>query len=237
MKAMIFAAGIGSRLKELTRDTPKCLMQIGGTTMLEQVVTRVKEAGVTSIAINVHHHAEKVIQFVESRKRFGIEVIFSHEPVLLDTGGGLKNVRAFFEKEDTFIIHNADIYCTSDLTRLVHIHRERAALATLLVMERRDPRGLYFDPNHKLIGWTGEQLPPPPQAQLLPFCGISVASGSLFESMEDTQVFSIIGTFLRAARSTSRVFGQRLEEGADWVDIGTPEELFELQRRLAHARA
>ncbi len=233
MKAMIFAAGIGSRLKELTRDTPKCLMQVGGVTMLERVVTRLKDAGVTSIAINVHHHAEKVVQLVESRNYFGIEVTFSHEPVLLDTGGGLKKLRAFFEKEDAFFIHNADIYCTTDLTRLMRIHRERQAVATLLVMQRPDPRGLYFDQDHKLVGWTGEQAPPAPQARLLPFCGISVASSTLFDSMGDDEVFSIVRTFLHAARITSRVFAEPLEASAEWIDIGTPEELSTLQRKYA----
>jgi MurNAc alpha-1-phosphate uridylyltransferase len=232
MKAMIFAAGIGSRLKELTRHTPKCLMQVGGITMLERVVNRLKDAGVSSVAINVHHHAEKVIQLVESRQHFGINVTFSHEAALLDTGGGLKKLRAFFEKEDAFFIHNADIYCTSDLNRLMRVHRERNAVATLLVMERPDPRGLYFGQDQKLIGWTGEDKPTQPDARLLPFCGISVASGTLFESMGDEEVFSIVRTFLQAARNSSRVFAHSLEASAEWVDIGTPEELFELQRRL-----
>jgi NDP-sugar pyrophosphorylase family protein len=207
-------------------------MQVGGITMLERVVERLKEAGVTSVAINVHHHAEKVIQLVESRHRFGIEVTFSHEPVLLATGGGLKKLRAFFEQEDAFFIHNADIYCTTDLACLMRIHRERNALATLLVMERQDSRGLYFDQDHKLVGWTGEQTPPAPQARLLPFCGISVASGALFESMGDDEVFSMVRTFLHAARTSSRVFAQSLEASAEWIDIGTPEELSDLQSRL-----
>jgi MurNAc alpha-1-phosphate uridylyltransferase len=233
MKAMIFAAGVGSRLKDLTRDTPKCLMQIGGVTMLERVVSRLKDAGVSSVAINVHHHAEKVIQLVESRLHFGIEVTFSHEQALLDTGGGLKKLRSFFEGEDAFFIHNADIYCTTDLTRLMRAHRERQAVATLLVMERSDPRGLYFEHDHRLVGWTGEQHAVAPSARLLPFCGISVASGMLFKSMGSEEAFSIVPTFLRAARTTSRVFAQPLEASAEWVDIGTPEELSALQRKHA----
>ena len=84
MKAMIFAAGIGSRLHELTRDTPKCLMQVGDKTMLERVVGRLKTAGVSAIAINVHHHAGKVERFVRDKGNFGLEVLISHEPTLLD---------------------------------------------------------------------------------------------------------------------------------------------------------
>lgn len=233
MKAMIFAAGIGSRLKELTQNTPKCLMEIAGTTMLERVVTRLKDAGVTAVAINLHHHAEQVVQFVESRNRFGIEVTFSHEPTLLDTGGGLRKLKEFFQDEDAFFIHNADIYCTSDLKRLVSAHRDRKAVGTLLVMERPDTRGLYFDTDRQLVGWTGEQASVPSTAQLRAFCGVSVASGEIFRFMGEESVFSIIRTFLDAARDTNRVFGEIIDPSADWVDIGTPEELSALRLKLA----
>jgi MurNAc alpha-1-phosphate uridylyltransferase len=233
MKAMIFAAGVGSRLKELTQHTPKCLMQIAGTTILERVITKLKDVGVTAVAINVHHHADKVVQFVESRDRFGIEVIFSHESTLLDTGGGLKKLRDFFHREDAFFIHNADIYCTSDLSRLARAHRELNAIATLLVMERPDTRGLYFDAQRRLLGWTGERASPPPSASLRAFCGVSIASGELFNSMGNDEAFSIVRTFLDAARDTHRVFGETIDAGAEWVDIGTPEELLALHNRLA----
>jgi MurNAc alpha-1-phosphate uridylyltransferase len=233
MKAMIFAAGIGSRLKELTQDTPKCLIEIAGTPMLERVVTSLKEAGVTAVAINLHHHAEQVVTFVESRNRFGIEVTFSHEPTLLDTGGGLKKIRGFFQGEEAFFIHNADIHCTSDLKRLMSAHRERNAIATLLTMERPDTRGLYFGNDRQLVGWTGEQSSVPSATQLRAFCGISVASSDIFRFMGDEEVFSIIRTFLEAARNTHLVFGQTIDPGAQWVDIGTPEELRALRSKLA----
>lgn len=230
MKAMIFAAGIGSRLKELTRDTPKCLMQVGDRTMLEHVVVRLKSAGVTAIAINVHHHAEKVTQFLHEKNYFDLEVLVSHEPTLLDTGGGLKKVAPFFAGEDSFLIHNADIYSSVDLAKLVERHRSLNAIATLAVMSRPSKRGLYFDPADKLVGWTGEQTPPP-CASLLSFSGISVASHEIFSHMGSESEFSIIKTFLTAARATERVWGDRVPE-TDWTDIGTPEQLEALRKRL-----
>lgn len=231
MKAMIFAAGIGSRLKELTRETPKCLMQVGGKTILEHVVDRLKQAGVTAIAINVHHHAEKVTQFIQDKNNFNLEVLVSHEPTLLDTGGGLKKVAPFFAGQDAFLIHNADIFSTIDLGKLIEHHRAHNALATLAVMDRPSKRGLYFDPSHRLVGWTGEKEPPP-SASLLSFCGISVASHELFSYMGNDEVFSIIKPFLSAARATNRVRGE-IVAGVDWTDIGTPEQLEALRKRIA----
>jgi MurNAc alpha-1-phosphate uridylyltransferase len=229
MKAMIFAAGVGSRLKELTRDTPKCLMQVGSKTMLEHVVDRLKAAGVSGVAINVHHHAEKVIQFVRERNNFDLDVLISHETTLLDTGGGLKKVAPFFSGEDAFLIHNADIFSTVDLGELVTRHQAHKAVATLAVMARESRRGLYFDPNYHLVGWTGEENPPA-STTLLNFSGISVASHEIFSHMGDEAVFSIIKTFLAAARTTQRVWGE-LIQGAEWTDIGTPEQLEALRKR------
>lgn len=230
MKAMIFAAGVGSRLKELTRDTPKCLMEVGGKTMLEHVVDRLKAAGVTGVAINVHHHADKVTRFVQERNNFNLEVVISHETTLLDTGGGLKKVASFFSGEDAFLIHNADIYSTFDLSHLVKSHRAHNAVATLAVMARDSRRGLYFDPAYHLVGWTGEESPPDSSA-LLNFSGISVASHEIFSHMGSEDVFSIIKTFLAAARTTQRVWGERIQD-AEWTDIGTPEQLEALRKRL-----
>ncbi len=231
MKAMIFAAGIGSRLKELTRDTPKCLMDVGGKTMLEHVVARLTQVGVTAVAINVHHHADKVSEFVKSKNYFGLEVMISHEPKLLDTGGGLKKVAPFFSGEKAFIIHNADIFSDIDLAKLVTHHRDRKAIGTLAVMERPSRRGLYFDGKHHLVGWTEESTQAPTKSTLLSFCGISVASHELFSYMESESAFSIIKPYLAAARDSRRVWGVPCT-GADWTDIGTQEQLAALRTRF-----
>lgn len=231
MKAMIFAAGIGSRLKELTRDTPKCMMEVGGKTMLEHVVDRLTSVGVTAVAINVHHHAEKVTEFIKSKSYFGLEVVISHEPSLLDTGGGLKKVAPFFSGEEAFIIHNADIFSDIDLAKVVKEHRDRNAIGTLAIMERPSKRGLYFDAHHHLVGWTEESIKPPPNSTLRSFCGISVASHELFSYMEGGAAFSIMKPYLAAARASKRVWGTDVT-GAQWADIGTPEQLESLRKRL-----
>jgi NDP-sugar pyrophosphorylase family protein len=230
-KAMIFAAGIGSRLKALTKDTPKCLMQVGGVAMLERVVERLKSVGVRSVVINVHHHAEQVIAFVESRHRFGIEVAFSHEAVLLDTGGGLKKVQELFANEISFFLHNADVYCESDLGELLSRHQSRGAFATLAVMTRDSQRGLFMTSAMELVGWTSEQAPPPANAKRFAFSGISICTPRIFSYMPDGDTFSIIEPLLTCARATHSVFGFEIDP-TTWVDIGTPEQLAALQARF-----
>jgi NDP-sugar pyrophosphorylase family protein len=231
MKAMIFAAGIGSRLKELTRATPKCLMKVGDTTMLERVVARLKAVGVTAVAINTHHHPEQVTEFIKSKNYFGLEVFISHEPILLDTGGGLRKVAPFFAGEEAFLIHNSDVFSDIDLAHLLAEHRSKKAIGTLAVMERPSKRGLFFDERHHLIGWTQEDRDPPKDGHLYSFCGISVASHEIFTHMSDGGAFSIISSFLAAARASHRVYGQ-IVAGADWTDIGTPEQLEALRARI-----
>jgi N-acetyl-alpha-D-muramate 1-phosphate uridylyltransferase len=236
MKAMVFAAGIGSRLKEFTKDTPKCLIEVGGIPMLERVVEQLKGAGVNSLVINVHHHADKVIQFVESRNNFGVNVTFSREPSLLDTGGGLKNVARHFNGEEAFLIHNADIFSDIDLKGLVSSHRARNAIGTLAVMERPSQRGLHFSADNRLVGWTGENAVAPEGTRVLAFCGISVASARIFEFMGDEAVFSIIKSYLTAARATGAVWGE-VVSNCEWTDIGTPEQLQGLRERLTAGRS
>jgi MurNAc alpha-1-phosphate uridylyltransferase len=232
MKGMILAAGVGSRLKEFTKDTPKCLMVAGGKTLLEHVVTQFKSAGVREIMINVHHHHQQVIDFVASHQQFGISVSFSYEEKLLDTGGGLKKVKDFFKGERAFLIHNSDIYSTIPLSDLIQFHSTNQCTATLAVMVRPATRGLYFNSAHRLLGWTSEsEFLPPHDAVLLAFSGISVASSELFNYMPEEESFSLIIPFLKASRADKRVLGFRID-GADWTDIGTPENLRALQERI-----
>lgn len=230
MKAMILAAGVGSRLGELTQNTPKCLMQVGQKTILEHVIEQLKRAEVSAIAINVHHHAEKVVEFLESHKNFGLTIEISREAKLLDTGGGLKKVAPFFEDENAFIVHNADVFSTIDLAALVELHRSRSAIGTLAVLRRPSSHGLYLSPDNHLVGWTSEKVSAPTPSELFGFCGISVASHRLFAFMRSEPPFSIIESYLSAARETSLVWGHPCP-GAHWIDIGTPEQLAVAQRR------
>lgn len=234
MKAMIFAAGVGSRLGPLTRNAPKCLMALGSGTILAHVVSRLKLVGVSEVVINLHHFPEQIIDYLSRHQNFGLRVHFSHEATLLNTGGGLKKVREIFMGEDAFFVHNSDIYCTHDLTSLLRDHRSRKATATLGVMQRSSTRGLYIDSSLHLTGWTEEKLPTPASSSVYAFSGISVCSDAIFSHMDARDTFSIIETFLAAARSTGRVFGS-LIPSTGWVDIGTPERLSELQKELSRA--
>ncbi len=231
MKAMILAAGVGSRLGELTKETPKCLIQVGSKTVLEHVVERLKAAGVTAATINVHHHAEKVVSFVASRGSFGIHIEFSREASLLDTGGGLKRAASFFAGEEAFIVHNADVLSTIDLSALTALHRSRGAIGTLAVLRRQSSRGLYLAVDSSLQGWTGEASAPPSQSQIFGFCGVSIASARLFSFMPPKDSFSLIEPYLAAARATKLVWGEVCQD-AEWIDIGTPAQL-----ALAQAQA
>lgn len=234
MKAMIFAAGVGSRLGSLTRSTPKCLIEVGGTPMLERVVGNLMRVGVTSVVINIHHHAEQVAQFIKSRQNFGIEVSLSPEEHLLDTGGGLKRVEALFRDSEAFIIHNADIFYSGDLSALLSVHRSQAAIATLMIMERDSQRGLYFDETQRLVGWTADSAAPPMGAVQRGFCGISICSPELFAYMPNTEKFSLIVPFLAAARATQRVWGTLAATDATWADIGTPAQLDIVRQLVSH---
>jgi NDP-sugar pyrophosphorylase family protein len=139
-----------------------------------------------------------------------------------------------FAQDEAFLIHNADVFCDTDLGALVKQHTSRKSIATLAVMKRSSTRGLYFSRDHHLIGWTEEEPLPPPDAEVFGFCGISVASHEIFSYMEPGDSFSIIRPFLRAARATHRVLGEVLTNST-WVDIGTPEQLQALRDRLGHS--
>lgn len=235
MKAMIFAAGVGSRLGQLTQNTPKSLMPLGDGTILEHVISRLKVAGVTEIAINLHHFPEQVIEYLRQHQNFGLSVHLSHELTLLNTGGGLNKIRDVFVDQDAFFVHNADIYCTHDLTSLLDDHRSLKAVATLGVMQRESKRGLYFDRSKRLTGWTEDDTQKAAESDIYAFSGISVCSNQIFSFMDSRDSFSIIETFLAAAQATRRVFGS-LIPSSGWVDIGTPERLGALQKELNRER-
>ena len=154
MKAMVFAAGRGTRLRPLTDTRPKALVEVAGRTLLEHVLRRLVEAGVTEVIINLHHlRRADFPPFLEKHDRFGLRrVAYSEEPVLLDTGGGLKQAAWFFDDGNPFLVHNVDVLSDIDLGALLVAHRQSAALATLAVMARPTARPLYFDAAGRLVG-------------------------------------------------------------------------------------
>src|SRR5438045_3084247 len=136
MKAMILAAGLGTRLRPLTDARPKALVEVAGRTMLEIALARLREFGVSEVIVNVHHFADMVADYLKAKNNFGMRIEVSREDVLLDTGGGLKKAAWFFREDkvavdEPFILHNVDVISTIDLHRMIQFHRERQALATL----------------------------------------------------------------------------------------------------------
>ena len=233
---MIFAAGLGTRLRPLTDHTPKALISVAGKPMLERVILRLKEAGFNDITVNIHHFGEQIIEFLRANNDFGITIHLSDErDMLLDTGGGIKKARPFLDGNEPFLVHNADILSDINLAELYRHHRESNAEATLLVSQRQTSRYLLLDDANRLHGWinksTGEVKPAgfdyrETKYRELAFGGIHIISPSLFHLMDDGQwdgKFSIIPFYLSACTKV-HIQGYPLQ-GFLWFDIGKPETL------------
>ena len=233
MKAMVLAAGLGTRLRPLTNDRPKALVEVGGRTLLEITLARLREFGVREVIVNVHHFGDKVIEYLKKHGDFGMRVEISREDEqLLDTGGGLKKAGWFFLEgpNEPFIVHNVDVISTIDLARMVELHYEQQALATLGVQERKTSRYLLFDEGGLLCGRRAgtdgkeELVRPASGIQALAFSGIHVISPRLLTMMTEDGVFSIIDSYLRLARVGEKILGFRADEYS-WRDVGRLEDL------------
>lgn len=233
MKALIFAAGVGSRLRPLTDVTPKALIAVGGVPLLERALVHLKDAGCEEFAVNAHHHAEQVAGFCGSlAARYGVKVRVSREDErLLDTGGGLKKAAPLLEGDEPFFARNADVVTDLDLLALLAAHREKSPLVTLAVRERKSSRAFLFDRQGRLCGHADDQKGktrwtkgPVDGARRMAFDGVHVCSPSLPGLITEDGVFSLVDLWLRLAG-----------EGADirafdstrwsWFDVGTPDKL------------
>src|ERR1700688_1749630 len=156
MRAMVLAAGLGTRLRPLTNDRPKALVEIAGRTLLEITLARLRTFGIREAIVNVHHFADLVVAYLKRHDNFGMRIEVSREDVLLDTGGGLKKAGWFFLEDssrgDEFLLHNVDVISTIDFARMVQAHRANQALATLAVQKRESSRQLLFDEHRQLCG-------------------------------------------------------------------------------------
>ncbi len=243
MKAMILAAGLGARLRPLTNSRPKALVEVAGRTLLEITIARLRAAGVCEIIVNVHHFAEMVVDYLKANDNFGMRIEVSNEEgALLDTGGGLKKAAWFFLDEasgdEPFVLHNVDVISTIDLSRMLQIHRENKALATLAVKDRETARYLLFDNELRLCGRrAGREQPAefvgaPHPYQALAFSGIHVVSPRLLTMIREEGAFPIIGAYLRLASQGERILGFRADEYY-WRDLGKPENITQAERDLA----
>jgi len=228
---MVFAAGLGTRLRPLTNDKPKALVSINGTPLLELVIRRLIRFGFHDIVVNVHHFADLIIAFLKEKNNFGINISISHEKDnLLETGGGLKYAARFFDAGQPFLVCNTDIISNIDLKSLYQKHLENDGLATLAVRSRATSRYLIFDDQLKLNGWlnvkTGKMKMRKHGAadlQLLAFSGIHVISPQIFDFMPNEEKFSIIDVYLAAAKTKS-IYAYPHDEDF-WLDVGKPENL------------
>ncbi len=233
MKAMILAAGLGTRLKPFTNSSPKALVPILGKPVIEHVILRLKQQGFNEIIINIHHFGDQIIEFVKSKNYFDIRIEFSDErDKLLDTGGAIKKASWFFEKDEAMLIHNADILSDVDLLDLYNNHIQRKALATLVVNERKTSRYLFFDQHNNLRGWINEKDGETISSsdydtaahRKLAFFGIHIISKDAISYMKSfSDKFSIINFYLSVC--DKNLIHAFIANDNNMVDVGKLESL------------
>ncbi len=236
MKAMILAAGLGTRLRPLTDDRPKAMVEVAGRTMLEITLERLRAFGVNEVIVNVHHFADMVIDYLQANRNFGMRIEISREDVLLDTGGGMKKAAWFFLEDSgdqPFLLHNVDVLSTIDLARMARFHVEQDALATIAVQARSTSRPLLFDGRGQFRGRAGHhELEKQPGAQSLAFSGIHAISPRIFDKLTESAVFSIIDSYVRLSAEGEKISAFRADEYY-WRDLGRPENIAQAARDLA----
>jgi NDP-sugar pyrophosphorylase family protein len=240
MKAMILAAGLGTRLRPLTNDRPKALVKVAGRTLLEISLSRLRNFGIRDVIVNVHHFADIVADYLRKNANFGMHIEVSREDVLLDTGGGLKKAAWFFQESPTdaeapFILHNVDVISTIDLKKMADFHKQRGALATVAVHDRETSRYLLFDEHNELCGRRAgkdglpEMARPAQKVHALAFSGVHVISPRFLSLLIEDGAFSIISAYLRLAANGERIAAFQADEYY-WRDLGKPESLAQAER-------
>jgi NDP-sugar pyrophosphorylase family protein len=233
---MILAAGLGTRLRPLTDDRPKALVEVAGHTLLEIALRRLISFEIREVIVNAHHFADMVVDFLKRNDNFGIRVEVSREDILLDTGGGLKKAAWFLQGEQPFILHNVDVLSTIDLERMVQFHDGNQALCTLAVQNRKSSRNLMFDDAGKLCGRrvgnsADELVRASASLHARAFSGVHVISPRLLPLITEEGVFSIITSYVRLAGAGENIVAFPADEYY-WRDLGKPEDLAEAARDL-----
>jgi mannose-1-phosphate guanylyltransferase len=243
MKAMVLAAGLGTRLRPLTDDRPKALVEVAGHTLLEITLRRLQQFGIRDVIVNVHHFADMVVDYLKNNDNFGIRIEISREEILLDTGGAIKKAAWFFQEDshpagEPFLVHNVDVLSTIDLQRMFQFHREKQALATLAVQARETSRYLLFDEQGQLCGRRAghehapEVVRPSVHPQTLAFSGVHMISPRLLPLLTEQGVFSVIPSYLRLAAQNETILAFRADEYY-WRDLGKPENVAQAARDAA----
>lgn len=233
MKAMIFAAGLGTRLKPITDEKPKALVEVAGVTLLERVITRLDKAGFNDITINVHHQGQKIIDFLYQKDNFGLDIHISDErSQLLDTGGGILKARKWLDGDAPFLVHNVDILTDFELANFYQHHLASGAIATVMVKQRLTERYLLFDRDLRMRGWankaTGERRPADVKERYdllyaLAFGGLHMMSPSIFPLLEQyangREVFPIIPFYIDICEK-QKILAYPQSSSYHWFDVG-----------------
>jgi len=234
MKAMIFAAGLGTRLRPLTNDKPKALVKVNGMPLLEIVIRRLKYHGCREIILNIHHFGDKILDFLKRKRNFDIHIEVSDErDRLLNTGGGLKKAAWFFDDCEPFLVCNTDILTDLDFEKFYQFHGQNNAIATVAVRNRSTSRYLLFNESQELIGWKNEKealykwAKKPTELsnyQKMAFSGLHVIHPDFFHYFpEKEDVFSIIPIYLKAA--AEQKISAYVHDKTKWLDVGKIPEL------------
>jgi len=230
MKAMILAAGLGTRLRPITDTIPKALVEINGKTLLEHSIDHLNFFGVQEVIVNVHHFPDQIISFLKKKKNFGLKIEISDErDQLLDTGGGVKKAAWFFDDGGPFVIRNVDVLSNMDLAVMLDFHKKLKPLATLAVRNRETSRYMLFNERFELIGWTnvsnGERkLSRKDFKRMHPlaFSGIQILDPSIIPLIKEEGRFSLISMYLRLSRE-NRICAFT-DNDSFWFDAGKREE-------------
>lgn len=233
MKAMILAAGLGTRLQQLTHDKPKALVEVKGKTLLERSIHKLIESDIDEIIINIHHFAPQIRDFIAQR-HFEADISFSDESsLLLDTGGGIKKAAWFFNNNEPFVVYNVDIITDLDIKSMLAFHLKNNNLATLAVRHRETQRYLLFDQSMRLCGRYNAKTEEKTllfgnekDCNLFAFSGIHIISPKIFTFMPDKEIFSITDVYMGiAAQQLIKGF---IHNDGFWMDMGKLQSLEEV---------
>lgn len=242
MRAFIFAAGLGTRLKTYTSDRPKALVKVAGKPMIQHVIEKLKNEGIREIIINIHHFGEQIIQFLEANNNFSCQITISDErEELLDTGGGLKKVLTLLNEGEDLLVINVDIFTDFQLMNLIKFHKENKPLVSLLVQKRNTSRYLLLNSENQLKGWTnektGEVIPSnikPEHWKKFAFNGIHIVNQKTLEFFPDEKTFPLIPVYLNIAQY-KKIIGLEMSN-INWLDLGKAEQLKEAENIMMNSK-
>jgi NDP-sugar pyrophosphorylase family protein len=236
MEAMIFAAGLGTRLYPLTKNKPKALVEICGKTLLDRCLEKIIKVGCKRIVINAHHFSDLIEQYLKNNK-YNAEIILSKEEELLDTGGGLKNAKKYFSLKENILIHNVDIISQIDISAMQDNLNNSNALAILAVSKRLSSRQLLFNKENLLSGWqntqTKQEIITRENQNLIPlaFSGVHIIRPEVLELMPNENKFSIINHYLELSKNNDLLAFKH--ENIIWYDLGKYEQIAEIERQIS----